>query len=287
MDRMTVLAPAALGVAFFVVNLVIYATMIATGRAPDLGRFKTSGALGRFWSGYMVWLIRPLERALIAARISPMTVTAVSLGLCVLAGVAVALGSLATGAWLFIAGGILDMLDGRLARATNRQTQAGALFDSVADRWAELAMLTGFAWFLRDHGGWFVAVMAATGGSLMVSYTRARAEALGLELKSGAMQRAERVLLIAVGTLAAAWLSASPATTYLAAPTIGAMLMTCGLLSTWTAIRRWVDAHRALVASEPVPVRTALSSTTSLAMARERSLAPARAVSLDRRRGST
>jgi phosphatidylglycerophosphate synthase len=261
MDRLTVLAPAALGVGYFVVNLIVYAALIAAGRAPDLGRFKAGEILGPFWAGYMVWLTRPIERALVGARIAPTTVTAVSLGLCVTAGVAVALGHLATGAWLFIAGGILDMLDGRLARATNRQTKAGALFDSVADRWAEIAMLTGFAWFLREHGAWFVAVMAATGGSLMVSYTRARGEALGLDLKGGAMQRAERVLLIAVGTLAAAWLSASIETRHLAAPTIGTTLLICGVLSTWTAIHRWVDAHRALVASEPVSAATTAFST--------------------------
>jgi len=250
MERLTVLAPALTGVGFFAVTLAVYTTLVATGRKRRVPGIKANEILGPFWASYVVWLIHPLEQALIRARVSPTAVTAVSLALCVLAGIAVALGNLATGAWLFIGGGILDLVDGRLARATNTQTKAGALFDSVADRWAELAMLGGFAWFLRDHGTWFLAVMAATGGSLMVSYTRARAESLGLTLRSGAMQRAERMLLISVGTLIAAWLSASLDTSHLAAATVGTTLATCGLLSGVTAIRRWIEAHRALSAGE-------------------------------------
>src|SRR5665647_444891 len=111
MDRLTVLAPAAFGVTYFVAMLFVYAALVGSGRAPDLGRFKTGEILGTFWAGYLVWLTRPIERALVGARIAPTTVTAVSLGLCVFAGVAVGFGNLATGAWLFIAGGILDMLD--------------------------------------------------------------------------------------------------------------------------------------------------------------------------------
>lgn len=250
MDRLAVLAPALLGVGFLAVTLIIYTALIVTGRERVVAGIKANEILGPFWASYIVWLIRPLERALVTARVAPTTVTAVSLALCILAGLAVAFGSLAAGAWLFIGGGILDLVDGRLARATNQQTKAGALFDSIADRWAELAMLSGFAWYLRDDGAWFLAVMAATGGSLMVSYTRARAEGLGLTLRSGAMQRAERMILISVGTLIAAWLGAASATTDLAAATIGTTLSICGLLSAATAIRRWIEAHRALSASE-------------------------------------
>ena len=81
---------------------------------------------------------------------------------------------------------------------------AGALFDSVSDRWGELFVFAGYVWFLHDSP-WLLAVMAAIGGSMMVSYTRARAEGLGVELAGGVMQRAERIVLVAGGTLIAAW----------------------------------------------------------------------------------
>ncbi len=88
----------------------------------------------------------------------------------------------------------------------------------------------------------------------MVSYTRARGESLGIELKSGAMQRAERIVLIGVGTLVAAWFGASPATAHLSTPTVGIALGICGVLSVWTALGRWVDGHRALRAKQPPQV---------------------------------
>jgi phosphatidylglycerophosphate synthase len=266
MERLSILAPAAIAVGFFGVMLVVYTLLATTGRLPDLGRFKSNEVFGPFWAGFMVWLLRPAERWLIARGVSPTQVTATSLGLCGAAGLSVALGHLATGAWLFVLAGILDMLDGRIARATNRQTAAGALFDSVSDRWAELLLFAGFAWYLREHGAWFLSVIALTAGSLMVSYTRARGEALGLDLHGGAMQRAERIVLVSIGTLIAAWLAASAETAALAAPALGLALGVCAALSCATAIGRWVAAHRALVAKQ-VP-HTPLANSDSLDVAR-------------------
>ena len=109
--------------------------------------------------------------------------------------------------WLFTSAGILDVLDGRLARLSGQQTAAGALFDSVSDRWGEVFVFAGYAWLLRDTA-WLLAVIAAMGASMMVSYTRARAEGLGVTGAGGVMQRAERVALVAAGTLIAAWYGA-------------------------------------------------------------------------------
>jgi len=216
-------------------------------RAPRAG-IKHNQIFGPFWAGFAVWLVRPIERALVARRVSPIVITLTSLFACAVGGVAIATDHLAAGALLYLTGGILDLLDGRLARALGRQSEAGALFDSVSDRWAELAMLAGFAWRLRDDGAWPLAVMAAIAGSLMVSYTRARAEGFGLELKSGAMQRAERILLVVLGTLLAAAFSARPSTAGYVTSTLGITLALCGGLSIWTAIGRWVEGYRALCA---------------------------------------
>jgi len=246
MEQLYVLAPAILLTGFMLGMLVVY-WLLARRRDLHLGSYKSNPIFGTFWAGYAVWLLRPVERLLLAHRISPTFITVLSLVACLGAGVFVALHHLAIGAWLYIIGGCLDLLDGRLARAQGRASRAGALFDSVSDRWAELGLFVGFTWFLRHENGWLLTAMLALAGSMMVSYTRARAEALGLDLSSGAMQRAERIMLVSVGMLAAAWFGSSPATHHYMVPIIGVTLGSCGVLATWTALGRWISAHRALV----------------------------------------
>jgi len=81
----------------------------------------------------------------------------------------------------------------------------------------------------------------------MVSYTRARAEGLGIQLAGGVMQRAERIMLVASGTLIAAWFGADPETVSAVEPILGATMAICGVASTATAINRWMIAYRELV----------------------------------------
>ena len=97
--------------------------------------------------------------------------------------------------------------------------------------------------------------MAAIGGSMMVSYTRARAEGLGVALSGGVMQRAERIVLVASGTLIAAWYGGDVDTASLIEPIIGVTMLVCGVASTGTAINRWVVAYRELTRryEEPMP----------------------------------
>ncbi|MBN1650908.1 MAG: CDP-alcohol phosphatidyltransferase family protein [Bacteroidales bacterium] len=96
--------------------------------------------------------------------------------------------------------GLFDMLDGSLARATNKMSKFGALFDSVLDRYSEMIMFFGIAYYLVAQHYFLSSVFAfiAMIGSIMVSYVRARAEGLGTECKVGMMQRPERVLTIAI-----------------------------------------------------------------------------------------
>jgi len=189
--------------ATFCLAFVVYCALCVAGRAPVIHNVKHNQVLGPFFARFLVWLIGPLERLLIG-RVSPNVITASSLLLCGVTGAAVALGHLPGAVWLYVFAGILDVLDGRLARVANQQTPAGALFDSVSDRWGELFVFAGYVWFLHDSP-WLLAVMSAIGGSMMVSYTRARAEGLGVTLSGGVMQRAERIVLVAGGTLIAAW----------------------------------------------------------------------------------
>ena len=108
---------------------------------------------------------------------------------------------------VFVAGSILDILDGALARAGGKTTAFGAFLDSTTDRVSEGFMLTAIAYLLAtDHRPVFVAVaMAAVAGSFLVSYTRAKAEGIGLRGDVGIGSRAERVVVITAGLVLAPW----------------------------------------------------------------------------------
>jgi CDP-diacylglycerol--glycerol-3-phosphate 3-phosphatidyltransferase len=108
---------------------------------------------------------------------------------------------------VFVAGSVLDILDGALARAGGKTTPFGAFLDSTTDRVSEGFMLTAIAWLLaRNHHPAFVAVaMAAMAGSFLVSYTRAKAESIGLRGDVGIGSRAERVVVITAGLVLAPW----------------------------------------------------------------------------------
>jgi len=108
---------------------------------------------------------------------------------------------------VFVAGSVLDILDGALARAGGKTTPFGAFLDSTTDRISEGFMLTAIAWILaHHHHPAFVAVaMAAMAGSFLVSYTRAKAESIGLRGDVGIGSRAERVVVITAGLVLAPW----------------------------------------------------------------------------------
>jgi CDP-diacylglycerol--glycerol-3-phosphate 3-phosphatidyltransferase len=110
-------------------------------------------------------------------------------------------------ALVFVVGSLLDILDGALARAGGKTTPFGAFLDSTTDRISEGFMLTAIAYVLaRHHHPVFVAVaVTAVAGSFLVSYTRAKAEALGLRGDVGIGSRAERVVVITAGLVLAPW----------------------------------------------------------------------------------
>lgn len=105
---------------------------------------------------------------------------------------------------LVLFAGLFDMLDGQVARLGKMSSSFGAMFDSVLDRYSELIMFLGICYYLIAHHYFLSSLFAfiAMIGSMMVSYTRARAEGLGIECKDGLMQRPERVVLIGVSAIA-------------------------------------------------------------------------------------
>lgn len=159
-------------------------------------------------------VINPLVRLLIRAGLTPNMVT--TIGLLLNIGVAIIFisgaeegkrGELSYVGWagaLILFAGLFDMLDGQVARLGNMSSRFGALYDSVLDRYSELILFLGICYYLVAHHYFLSSLFAFIGliGSMMVSYTRARAEGLGIECKDGLMQRPERVILIGVSALA-------------------------------------------------------------------------------------
>jgi CDP-diacylglycerol--glycerol-3-phosphate 3-phosphatidyltransferase len=146
-------------------------------------------------------------------RVTPNALTASGVALCAAASVLVLFEGRNDdlfywlAALVFVAGSVLDILDGALARAGGKTTPFGAYLDSTTDRVSEGFMLTAIAYVLATHHHpVFVAVvMAAVAGSFLVSYTRAKAEALGLRGDVGIGSRAERVVVITGGLVLAPW----------------------------------------------------------------------------------
>ena len=249
MDRFYLLAPALILAALMLVAFIAYCGLYTIGRTPPMSGVKHNQLFGPFMANYLAWMMGPIERALLG-RVSPNAITAVSLAMCALTGIAAGIGELAAAVWLFAFAGIFDVLDGRLARLSGKQTASGALFDSVSDRWGELIAFAGYAWYLRETP-WLLAVLGAFGASMMVSYTRARAEGLGIELSGGMMQRAERMVLVMFGTLIAVLYGSAEAVPAI----LGITMLICAATSTATAISRWIVAFRMLAKREAEPIR--------------------------------
>lgn len=148
-------------------------------------------------------LIKPIVDFFIKLELNPNFFTTIGFILSIIAAYFFAAGSLRIGGLIILLAGTFDIVDGQVARATNRVTKFGALYDSTLDRYSEVIMFFGIAYFFVSQSmlKTSVAVSIALGGSIMVSYVRARAEALGFECKVGIMQRPERVVYIGLGAL--------------------------------------------------------------------------------------
>jgi len=173
-------------------------------RAASLKRGYTTGAR-RLATRSMLGLAR--------TRVTPNALTASGVALCTAASVVVFFENRHEllyywlGAFLFVVGSLLDILDGALARTSGKGTPFGAFLDSTTDRVSEGVMLGAIALvFSRHHDELALAfAFAAVAGSFLVSYTRARAEALGLRGDVGIGSRAERVVVITAGLVLAPW----------------------------------------------------------------------------------
>jgi len=151
-------------------------------------------------------LVRPLD-ILVRRRVNPNTITTIGVAVNLVAGLTFFLYHIQLGGALVLLGGFLDIVDGQVAVRTGQTTAFGSFYDSTTDRLAEVAWMLGvMSLYLGKEPNigepWVAYVVAAAmAGSLMVSYTRAKAESLGIDCKVGLMQRAERIILVGGSTL--------------------------------------------------------------------------------------
>jgi CDP-diacylglycerol---glycerol-3-phosphate 3-phosphatidyltransferase len=143
-------------------------------------------------------VVSPTGRALRRTGLSPDHLTAVGILMSVPAAWAIATGRLILGLVLLIASALPDLFDGSLAKASGRVSKRGAFFDSVGDRVNDTVILAGFAWYAQDRFGAHAAIvpLAVLGASQLVSYIRAKGEALGIDAKGGIMERGERIVVL-------------------------------------------------------------------------------------------
>ena len=148
-------------------------------------------------------IIRLIVRGLALSKIHPNVLTFLGLVINVVAAVLLASGRFMAAGFVIIGAGLFDMVDGRVARATNQVTRFGGFFDSVLDRYSDLGLLIGLLVYYGNINRSFYVVLTAIvmTGSVMVSYTRARSENAIPLCKVGFMERPERVVLLIIGAL--------------------------------------------------------------------------------------
>jgi CDP-diacylglycerol--glycerol-3-phosphate 3-phosphatidyltransferase len=219
-------------------------------------------------------ILDPAVRLFIRAGLTPNSIT--TIGLVLNLGVAAVLiygaehgarddfSYLGWGGVLILFAGLFDMMDGQVARIGNMSSRFGALYDSVVDRYSELFMFLGICYYLVAHHFFISSMIAfiALIGSMMVSYTRARAEGLGIPCKEGLMQRPERVVLVGFSAILCWILSGIyggdtrwtlpglPADTFEFVAVFSLPMAAVAVMANYTALQRLYISYRFLEAQE-------------------------------------
>lgn len=239
---------------------------------PEVPRRSEGALLPRWLHGWLFWVAAPVERAAARGRIAPELFNWVGLALAIGSGAAFAAGALPAAAWLLLASGVADVLDGRVARATGTASTYGAFLDSTLDRFAEVAVFAGIAWHFRTRPWAMLAAVLALGGSQLVSYARARGQSLGVDYAGGLVRRGERIVLVAAAalfdSLLVDWGGAPPDT--LLAVAVAALAVASLATAAWRTAR----VGRRLRAAEGDVVRPPRAPLGETAPKRSRSGAP-------------
>lgn len=224
-------------------GVVVFASVILAReigpvvRKGDRGEGRLqNGFLGHELRGWFRARIRPLAVATIELGVTANAITLSQLATSVICGFAYAQGWMFTAGWILIACGTLDVLDGEVARHQQVDGPRGAFTDSVVDRYSESAVYAGLvAFYGQTWALW--AVLMAWMGSFLVSYTRARAEALGVDCREGLAQRPERYVILGATSLASS-VAGHIACHHGRHGLVAAGICLLGVLSNFTALQR-------------------------------------------------
>lgn len=225
---------------FFLSTLFFFwVTYKEVPKTKDVDLKVHSRFLSRFLKEYWYWLTSPIAKILVRFHVTPNVLTIWGFVISCVSAYFFHKGKVGLGGWIMIFGATFDMFDGHIARLTGTASKSGAFFDSVMDRFCEAVVFLGLASFYRSNWVLYFVVLGLV-GSMMVSYTRARGEGVGVDCKTGFMQRPERIVYLGVGSIF------SPVFAYFLNPlislpldflTIGAILL-IAFLTNLTALQR-------------------------------------------------
>jgi CDP-diacylglycerol--glycerol-3-phosphate 3-phosphatidyltransferase len=163
--------------------------------------------------------------------IYPNTMTLLGLAGNIIGAILIALGQMTLGGIIVLVMGLIDTLDGTMARLRGMPSEFGAFVDSVTDRYSELVIFAGLLYYFLNKGDWLsvLAIYIAASGAVLVSYVRARAASLGMDTKVGFLSRFERYLVLAPSLI-------------FNIPLVGIWII--AIFANFTAIQRIVDVRR-------------------------------------------
>ncbi len=191
----------------------------------------------------LVAIFNPIIDWMVRRRVHPNVLSSVGFLVTMSSAFAFGYNHIRTAGVLILLGGVFDLFDGRVARATGLASKFGAFYDSTLDRISEIAVYIGLLSLYNTYHpqlgdvGTIYAIMLAMAGSLMVSYTRARAQGLGIDCKVGLMQRGERVVMIGLAAVLFGGESSGLA--------LRVVIITVAILTNLTAFHRiiWIYRH--------------------------------------------
>jgi phosphatidylglycerophosphate synthase len=203
------------------------------------------------------WILSPVARALVSLRVSPNQVSWMSFGFGAFAGVFLALGHFGFGAICATVCGLLDSVDGMVARLSGVASDAGEVLDAAIDRYVEFFFLAGLIIYYREQPLLQLLALMALLGSFMVSYSTAKAEALEIEPPNGLMRRPERAVYLTAGAALSApsiaWFEGTPEFTSPLAYPMVLVLSMVAVLTNFSAIERFWLIAKALRRRELKP----------------------------------
>lgn len=238
-----------------VINVALfisYLTYQLWGRKKRVREFKGAKTAGsKFLSSetreWWFWTTDPIVKFFVKIKMGPNVITATGFVFSAVAAYLFSRGLFGYAGWAMIFGASFDMFDGRVARITGRSSRSGAFFDAVMDRFGEGLCFLGLAIYFRESFMLFVTI-AGLIGSLLVSYTKARAEAIGVECNVGTMQRPERIVYLGVASVINPILATALTHWWVSPPPLLVMiaLIFIAVMTNWTAIYRMIHTMNEL-----------------------------------------